>query len=221
MADNYGNTLGYSPDPEKTRTTLKPEATYEDRLMAAWTRIMFWLIIPTALSGIMTYEGILQLFPILNIPGMILGAASNLAYGYVMMRLKPVDKQYYTAGICTLIAGGINLIIAGNNAISPHWLLMITVTTNFVTFIGQYNEMSAHDTALIEKHYELSEKWANLKKWYMITFLVYVGSLMLMLLVPTLGAAIALISSLGMIAVSVFKLIYLYRTFKVFEEITA
>lgn len=221
MADNYVNPLGYTPDPEKTRTTLKPEATYEDRLMAAWTRIMFWLIIPTALAGIMTYEGVLQLFPFLNIPGMILGAASNLAYGYVMMRLKPVNKQYYTAGICTLIAGGINLIIAGNSAISPHWALMITVTTHFVTFIGQYNEMSAHDTTLIEKHYELSEKWANLKKWYMITFLVYVGSLMLMLLIPTLGAALALISSMGMIVVSVFKLIYLYRTYKVFKEITA
>ena len=98
---------------------------------------------------------------------------------------------------------------------------MITVTTHFVTFIGQYNEMSAHDTTLIEKHYELSEKWANLKKWYMITFLVYVGSLMLMLLIPTLGAALALISSMGMIVVSVFKLIYLYRTYKVFKEITA
>ena len=74
-------------------------------------------------------------------------------------------------------------------------MLILSGLTSFIGFVGEYNEMTAHDTVLIETDFVLSEKWTKLRKWYVVVFLVYMGSLLLLMLIPVVGAVVALVSS--------------------------
>ena len=201
-----------------TEKAKKESLAWQALILGHWLWILFWLIIPSTVASIMTYDAVVQLLPVLYTPGLILDAACTVAYGYILIKLAIEHNQYRTAGICTLIAGGINLIFSGSSSISSHLVLILSVLTSFIGFVGEYNEMTAHDTVLIETDFVLSEKWTKLRKWYVVVFLVYMGSLLLLMLIPVVGAVVALVSSVGMLIISVLKLICMYRTARVFRE---
>ena len=58
----------------------------------------------------------------------------------------------------------------------------------------------------------------QLWKWYIGMTLGLLGSILLMLIIPILGLLVALVTAIGTIVVSILKLVYLYRTAKVFRE---
>ena len=76
---------------------------------------------------------------------------------------------------------------------------MLTVLTSFIAFVGEYNEMSAHDFMLINVDFAQSEKWTKLRKWYSIIFMAHMASLLMVLIIPTVGAIFAIIASSGVI----------------------
>lgn len=55
-------------------------------------------------------------------------------------------------------------------------------------------------------------------EWYIGMTLGLLGSILLMLIIPILGLLVALVTAIGTIVVSILKLVYLYRTAKVFRE---
>jgi hypothetical protein len=78
---------------------------------------------------------------------------------------------------------------------------------------------TAHDLQLVEIDFNLSEKWTRLRKWYMFAFLTYCVSLMIIILLPTVGAVISIAASFAMIIINALKIYYLYRSYKVFEAV--
>lgn len=189
-------------------------------ILGKWLWILFWLIIPSTIGSLMTHETVVEFAPALYIPGQVLNAMVSVAYGLILVKLASEEDRYRTAGICALVAGGVSILIAviSRAAENPTWTLLVSIPAAVVSFVGEYNEYMAHSTVLTGVDNELSEKWEKLWKWYIGLFCAMIGSILVMLIIPILGALVILAAAIGTIVVSIMKLVYLYRTAKIFRE---
>lgn len=189
-------------------------------VLGKWLWIIFWLIIPSTIGSLMANESTAKILPGLFMPGQIISAICSLTYGAILLKLGSEEDRYRTAGICALIAGASSALAAIINGGSDGatWILIFTIPAAIVALVGEYNEYMAHSAVLSGVDNELSEKWEVLWKWYIGLFGVMIGSILVMLIIPILGALAILAAAIGTIVVSILKLTYLYRTAKIFRE---
>ena len=189
-------------------------------VLGKWLWIIFWLIIPSTIGSLMSNESTAKILPGLFMPGQIINAVCSLAYGAILLKLGSEEDRYRTAGICALITGGVSAVVAiiTGSAEEATWTLLFTLPAAVVAMVGEYNEYMAHSAVLSGVDNELSEKWEVLWKWYIGLFGVMIGSILVMLIIPILGALAILVAAIGTIVVSILKLVYLYRTAKIFRE---
>lgn len=192
-------------------------------ILGKWLRIIFWLFIPSAISGLMSHETMTQLLPALYMPGEIISAVCAIAYGAILLKLGHEESRYRTAGICTLIAavaGGIASVVHGVSD-GATWILVFTIPAAIVALAGEYNEYMAHAAVLSGVDDALSKNWEMLWKWYIGLFIGLFGCMLIILILPILGLIAVLAAAIGVTVVSILKLIYLYRTSKIFLSIAA
>ena len=153
-------------------------------------------------------------------PGQIINAICSLTYGAILLKLGSEEDRYRTAGICALIAGGVSAVVAMITGTGEEaaWTLLLTLPAAVVAMVGEYNEYMGHSAVLSGVDNELSEKWEVLWKWHIGLFLGMFGCIIVMLIIPILGAITILGCAIGTIVVSILKLVYLYRTAKTFQE---
>ena len=189
-------------------------------VLGKWLWIIFWLVIPSSIGSIMAHETTAKILPGLFIPGQIINAICSLIYGAILLKLGSKEDRYRTAGICALIAGASSALAAIINGGSDGatWILIFTIPAAIVAIVGEYNEYMAHSAVLSGVDNELSEKWEVLWKWYIGLFLGMFGCIIVMLILPILGAIAILGCAIGTVVVSILKLVYLYRTAKIFRE---
>ena len=189
-------------------------------VLGKWLWVIFWLIIPSTIGSIMAHETTAKILPGLFMPGQIINAICSLTYGAILLKLGSEEDRYRTAGICALIAGASSALAAMINGGSDGatWILIFTIPAAIVAIVGEYNEYMAHSAVLSGVDNELSEKWEVLWKWYIGLFVGIFGSILLMLIIPVLGAIAVIGTTIGTVVVSILKLVYLYRTAKIFRE---
>ena len=189
-------------------------------VLGKWLWSIFWLVIPSSIGSIMAHETTAKIFPGLFMPGQIINAICSLIYGAILLKLGSEEDRYRTAGICALIAGVSSALAAIINGGSDGatWILIFTIPAAIVAIVGEYNEYMAHSAVLSGVDNELSEKWEVLWKWYIGLFLGMLGCIIVMLILPILGAIAILGCAIGTVVVSILKLVYLYRTAKIFRE---
>ena len=189
-------------------------------VLGKWLWIIFWLIIPSTIGSIMAHETTAKILPGLFMPGQIINAICSLIYGAILLKLGSEEDRYRTAGICALIAGGVSTVVAFITVAAQEatWTLLFTLPAAVVAMVGEYNEYMAHSAVLSGVDNELSEKWEVLWKWYIGLFLGMFGCIIVMLIIPVLGALAILGCAIGTVVVGILKLVYLYRTAKIFRE---
>lgn len=189
-------------------------------VLGRWLWILFWLIIPSSIASIMTNENIAGSVPSILIPGQVLSAICSFVYGFILIRLSSEEERYRRAGICALVSGAASALVAfvSGGAEAPTWTLLITVPAAVVALVGEYNELHAHSAVLTGVDNELSEKWSVLWKWHIGMYGAMLGSLLLVFISPVLGLLVTLAAAIGLIVVGILKLVYLYRTAKLFRE---
>ena len=189
-------------------------------VLGKWLWIIFWLVIPSSIGSIMSHETTAKILPGLVMPGQIINAICSLTYGAILLKLGSEEDRYRTAGICALIAGGVSAVVAIITVAAEEatWTLLFTLPAAVVAMVGEYNEYIAHSAVLSGVDNELSEKWEVLWKWYIGLFLGMIGCILLMLIAPVLGAIVILGCAIGTVVVGILKLVYLYRTAKIFRE---
>ena len=185
-------------------------------VLGKWLWILFSLIIPSSIASLMTHETVGGMIPALYYPGQILSALCHLAYGGILLRLATEEDGYRTAGICSLIAGGVSVLVAfiAGPGEAPVGTLLFTLP-------GEYKEFTGHSDVLADVDQELSEKCCLLWKWNIGLYIGMLGCTVLMLIIPLLGALAILAAAIGLVVVSIMKLVYLYRTAKIFREYPA
>ena len=189
-------------------------------ILGKWLWIIFWLIIPSTIGSIMANETTAKILPGLFLPGQIINAVCSLTYGAILLKLGSEEDRYRTAGICALIAGSVSAVVALISGVGeePTWTLPFTLPAAVVAMVGEYNEYMGHSAVLSGVDNELSEKWEALWKWYIGLFLGMFGCILVMLIIPILGAIALIAAAIGIVVVSILKLVYLYRTAKIFRE---
>ena len=197
----------------------KAEAVSESaHFLGKWLWILFWMIVPNTVSAIMTNDATSQLLPGLYLPGQILGIVCTCVYGGILLKLSSNEVQYRTAGICSIATSVVNLILT---LVFPDsasaWVLLISLPAAIIALVGEYNEFSAHSSVISNLDTDLSQKWTTLWKWYIGSFAVSIASIVFALIIPVLGALAALVSSFGLLIISILKIVYLYRTAQTFR----
>lgn len=187
------------------------------QLLGKWLWMLFWLIIPSAIGSLMTNDTILALFPQLEVTGQIINILCSVAYMVILLKISPVERDYRTAGICYLVsvvmATLVLVLIDAFLAVSILALPMV-----IVSIVAEYYEMHAHAAVLYGVDDELAAKWLKLWRWNLYTYGAMIVSVVLMIVVAMLGLLVLMAAMIALIVVSICKLVYLYRTAKLFRE---
>ena len=184
-------------------------------VLGRWIWILFWLVVPSTIGEFMSNDTMAQILPALYLPGKLLGALCTLAYGAILLKLSAEEDRYKTAGICCLVAGLASTIAAFVG--DAPWILLITLPAAIVSLVGQYNEYMAHSAVLAGVDYALSGKWETLWKWHIGLLAAMFGCILLAVIIPILGTLVLIAAAIGILVVSILKLVYLYQTAQIFR----
>lgn len=226
LRTSCGKFWGRKEEPERRLRRREAEQERRKRMaekaqfLGKWLWILFWLVIPSIISGIMTNETVFGLWPELNLPGQMIQLAVLLIYGGILMKISCQEERYRNAGICCFISAGVNVLLAviSVNRSVPVWTLAVTIPAIILSLVGEYNEYCAHAEVTRDVDSDLSEKWTRLWKWYIRTYLGLFISIVIVWINSILGLLVALAAMIGIIIVDVLKLVYLYRSAKRFRE---
>ena len=198
----------------------KEEVAQQAPILGKWLWIIFWLIIPNSIASVMTNQTMIQYFPELHFPGRILTAICSAVYGFSLLKLASVELSYKKAGIFVLITSAVSVLVAliTGTAETPTWTLLLTIPAAIVALIGEYYVYHANAAVLEGIENELSEKWCKLWQWNIGLYLGLFGCVVIMLILPLLGALALLAAAIGLAVIGILQLVYLYRTAKVFRE---
>lgn len=200
------------------RKLLPAEAQRLGKLLS----ILFWLFIPSAIATIMTSNNMSDLAPAIFITGNILCVACSVIYGIILLQMACTEIRYRFAGICSLLYSVVTIpiiILSIPVQLSAGTLIFSIIQTVFA-FAFVYTEYTAHASLLSGIDDNLSRKWSCLWKWYFGSDIVIFCSLFFLLVSPILGILLFLVSGIALIVISILKLVYLYRTAKIFRKYT-
>lgn len=183
-------------------------------LLGKWLWILFWLIVPNTLAGL------IGLIPALFLPGKILEILVLTAYALILQKSAAAEENYHAAGVCMLVSVAlefVSLCLFGER-MEEGWGLLLMLPAAILLLVGEYYEYMGHADVLMDVDSQLSEKWSKLWKWYIGAFAATLGSIVLALFIPMLALFLILAAEIAILVVSILKLVYLYRTAKRFRE---
>ncbi len=188
-------------------------------VLGKWLWILFWLLIVSVISSVFGNQSFMNSAPSIYMFGSVLNILCSIIYGIILIRLRSEEDRYRLAGIFKLVSGGIGILLAAVVNISLlNWLvILLSIPSVIVGFIGEYNEYKAHSIVLFNIDDILSYNWEKLWKWYIGLMCGMIGSLLLTTLIPIIGLIAIFAVSVGLIIVGITKLVYMYRTANVFR----
>jgi uncharacterized RDD family membrane protein YckC len=87
-----------------------------------------------------------------------------------------------------------------------------------LSLCGQYHEMMTHKTILLEVNESLAQRWTGLWTWTMRCLIVMMISIPVMILAVAVGGMLSLVGSMGMLVISVVKIVTLYQSAMAFKK---
>lgn len=179
-----------------------------------WMWILFLMSIPNAIHAIMTLDFVIEMFPQMNLMGTFFGLACSIASGLILIKMSEKEFQYQIAGIFVIITNVINTA-TDVFEVSEGWSFFILLPALVLGLIATYNEFMAHASAMSGIDDTMSKKWRALWTWYVRILLCFVGSIILMLIIPLVGLVALLGATIGVVVVGIVKMVYLYRSAKI------
>ena len=183
-------------------------------LMAKWLSVMFWLTIASIVIGL------IGKFPALVLAGEILTVVCGLGVAWALLQLQGEDPRYRTAAVCTLVPQIVSLVVVliSGGGEAPTWTLVLSLPAAVVELVGAYNKCMAHSCVVGGVNAELGDRWETIWKWNIIGLGALIGSIVLMMIVPVLGALVALAAAVVLLVVSIMEMVALYRSAEVFKQ---
>ncbi len=188
--------------------------------LSKWLPILFWTSIAATIAGFFANDNLDSLIPMLYYIGVAAEMVCTLIYGAILLIISTESGWYRTAGIFGIVSPIASVIVASLAVLSESPIfLLLTVVVLVISLYGQYAEFKGHAEVLTEVDPELSEKWDKLWKWNLILYAALIGSILLLLLAPFLGAISSLATLVGALVIEILKPLYLYRTAETFKYI--
>ena len=191
--------------------------------LGKWLRILFFVIMFGIVVNIVTNDTVGVRAPGMVLIGKILSFAVSLACGLIYIRLREQNERYRTVGILTIAAAILSPLVNVLTGDSMEILVALLLVFGYggLGLYSTYQEYTAHAEVLAGADDALAEKWCKLWTWEIVLLGVIIGGLFLMLLIPTLGALMALGGTIGEVVVAIMRIVYLHKTGVVFRDIAA
>lgn len=190
-------------------------------LLARCARILFWLIIVSLLLSSLTGETISEKIPVFGTGGQIAKIIVAAAYGFVLYKMSVEEIRYRGAAICRFIFAVLCILLLPVSTDPENPLVLIpALGAVVIDMIGEYYEYMGHTDVLADVDRKLSGKWFKLWKWYLAAFLGIFAGTVLAVMIPILGMLVMLVCTVGTFAVSILKIVYIYRMEKIFKKCT-
>ena len=186
--------------------------------LGKWLWYYFILIIPSIIAGVF---GAFTEVPIMTLIGNIISIAVSVVTILILYKLGDYDPNYRKAGLLQIPVFVVDLIgiIAFANAEVPLWFSGIQLIPALIGLYGTYIEFKTHAAVTAPVDPTLSENWTKLWKWTVICMVVTICSVFL-LLIPVIGLLLMIFGAIGLVVCSIIKLVYLYRTAKLFQALS-
>ena len=181
-------------------------------IFGKWIWYLFILTLANNVVSILLGDGMARLEEILSL-------AFLFVYAAILLKMAVEERRYRVAALCTIVSGAISTV--GTLAIGEDtgWFLLFAIPAAVIGLYGEYQEYYAHADAVEDFDQALAEKWRKLWMWMALAM---GGTILgILTLVIVIGVFIAIAASVAMVAVAVMKIIYLYRTAKLFREYVA
>ena len=192
-------------------------------VMGKWLWIMFWLSIASNVPALLSNDYFAQHLPGLYITGEVVGLLFYLGYSLILLKLGREYDGYRVAGILFLVGSVISTLRGIITWMNPEagGLVLLSLPTAVISLAAIYQEYIAHSAVLVSVDDVLSEKWGALWRWYIRYYLGMIGCVVLMIFAQVLGAILLIADVIALVVMSIMKVVYLYRTAKIFREYTA
>lgn len=203
----------------ETEVQRRREQDRRAPVLGKWLWLLFWLVIPSVLGNLMSNETVTEVLPGLRAPGEVLNLLCMLAYGFILWQLRQLEDGYRTAAVCcavSAVAGTLLECLRGT--VEDGIVLLLILPVLGVKLYGTYREYTAHAAMLDGADDGLAAKWRLLWKWEIGLLLGMFGCVVLAIFSALLGLLVLLADFIGIIVVSVLRLVYLYRTAKLFRD---
>ena len=148
----------------------------------------------------------------------------SVAYIVILIKLGEVHPDYRKAamflipGVGTDVLGIILIfvLLSGTSTELPLWYSGIDTVAGLIGIYGTYLEFMSHADVTAKVDPQQSNQWRNLWKYIVIFCLITIFSVFFAL-IPVLGLIIVIVGAIGIVVCSILKLVYLYRTAKLFQ----
>lgn len=210
--------------PEERRRQLEREAAEQMKMaqrapiFGKWLWILFWLVVPSEIAGLMTNDTVAELLPGLYLAGRITGIVCSVAYALILLKLSEEEYRYRTAAICHLVNAAVSTLIVILGADGETWTLVLSLPVMALSLVAVYQEFMAHAAVLDGFDDAQAEQWRNLWNWYLGLSAATVLCLLLIVIVPVIGALAVLAAGIAMVVVEIMQMVYLYRTAQLFRR---
>jgi hypothetical protein len=181
-------------------------STEDDLLLRRWLGILFWLIIPSVIGSIMSNMASLVF------EGNVIKVLTSLAYGLILLRLSRVEDNYQKAGTLWLVSMGMALLPMVGINLGP----ILSISALVISLVALFYEYNGHSSVLDSVDEYLSDAWEQLWKWTLYVYVGLIGGLLLLFVSLTLGYIVVIFALIGLIIVSIVKIVFLYKTARSF-----
>ena len=203
---------------EEIREDFQSDDTLREHApkLALLIGILFWLVVPQGIAVVLSQDALTANFPLLGTVGSVLLNLCMLAYAAALLKLKFASPLYQKAGLCSLAAFAINLVMVFLQASLLTTVLVLAVVA--ITLGLSYFELHGHAEILRDLDPVRSEKFRELWKMNITAHGAACGGMVLMMFVPFFGAIVLLTGLSGVVFVAIKKLIYLNRLWKLLRN---
>lgn len=208
------------PDILKEGNILAQESEKKEHaeILGKWLWILFWLIIPSAIAGILSNENLFGKESGVYIFGTLLSMVVGILYGMILLPMRGVEEKYRIAGIFSILAAVLSMGLEVIQVESPLMVLVIGLPTLILGLVAKYYEFHSHGAVLREFDLEFSQKWLTLWKWYCVVIVGMIVSTLFVFVSILLAAIFILVFTIAVAVISIVQLVYLYKMAKLFRQ---
>lgn len=208
------------PDILKDGNILARESEKKEHaeVLGKWLWILFWLIIPSAIAGILSNENLFGKESGVYLFGIVLSMVVGILYGVILIPMKSVEEKYRMAGIFSILAAVLAMALEVIQVENPLMVLVIGLPTLILGLVAKYYEFHSHAAVLRDFDLEFSQKWLTLWKWYCVVIVGMIASALVVLISFLLAAILILAFTFGTIVIAIVQLVYLYKMAKLFRQ---
>ena len=217
------------PERRKQRAAAKEAGQAlrrQHKNVGKWLWIYFWMFIPSLIAAFMSYNIFVRTLFALRLPGEILCILIGIVQCVLLFLLSKEEKNY---GYAAWAVVGLVVIDAVTLPLSEEALRDLPVLSALLLMGAAvleaavvFYECKGSMTVLIGVDDSLAEKWQKLwKRYWIVVGVMLAGTLvagMQSVFTAVIGLLAVLAALIGMIVVGIQRLIYLYKTAKLFRE---